>query len=383
MKINRLALDREKKKVLQSLTKQVIDDGENIFSSMEILVELDFIQARARLAKVMQARMCPIESECKLQLNKALNPELILNGQNVVANDIVWDQSVHVIIISGPNTGGKTVTLKTVGLMSLMARSGLFLPVEKGSQIPFYPEVYADIGDDQNIELSLSTFSAHIKKIVHIINHAVSGALILLDELGIATDPHEGASLAEAVLTELNEKRVTTLVSTHYLELKLLAQTRSGFLNACTEFDSKSQTPTYRLVFGVPGHSAAIDIAEQLGLHEKITERARKINKSLDTRADTVLKELTQQQLDLLKERKALQSTNLELENLTRKQRDLTESLQEKEKRFNLEKSKRIQSVVREAKNQVRQMMENIKGGSDISKLRKTERQLSTMGQMP
>ena len=147
---------------------------------------------------------------------------------------------LHVIIISGPIHGGKTVTLKTVGLMTLMVRAGLFLPVDKESQIPFYPEVYADIGDEQSIELSLSTFSAHIKKIVHIMNHATSGSLILLDELGIATDPQEGASLAEAMLTELNDKGVTTLVSTHYMALKLLAQTRSGFLNACTEFDSKS-----------------------------------------------------------------------------------------------------------------------------------------------
>ena len=383
LKISKLAVNREKKKVLQKLTKQVIDAGEILSSSMTALVEFDFIHARARLAKVMQARRCSIEPGCKLQLNKALNPELILNGQDVIPNNIAWDQSTHVIIISGPNTGGKTVTLKTVGLMSLMARSGLFLPVDKDSQIPFYPEVYADIGDDQNIELSLSTFSAHLKKIIHIINHAVSGSLILLDELGIATDPQEGASLAEAVLTELNDKGVTTLVSTHYLALKLLAQTRSGFLNACTEFDSKLQTPTYRLIFGVPGHSAAIEIAEKLGLHKIIIERARKIYQSQDTRADTVLKELTQQRLELLDEKETLQSTNLRLENLARQQCELTESLQEKEKKFNLEKSKRIQSAVREAKDQVRQIMQEVKGNFDISKLRKTERQLEAMGKLP
>jgi DNA mismatch repair protein MutS2 len=303
LKINRLAVDWEKKKVLQLLTRQIIDSGEVISSSMEILVELDFIHARARLAKVMQARLCPIRQGCKLQLNKAFNPELILNGKDVIPNDIAWDQSTNVIIISGPNTGGKTVTLKTVGLMALMVRAGLFLPVDKGSQIPFYPEVYADIGDEQSIELSLSTFSAHIKKIVHIMSHATSGSLILLDELGIATDPQEGASLAEAMLTELNDKGATTLVSTHYMALKLLAQTRSGFLNACTEFDSKSHVPTYRLIFGVPGHSAAIEIAEQLGLNMRITERARKIYQSQDTRADEVLKNLTQQRVELLKEK--------------------------------------------------------------------------------
>ena len=383
LKINRIAVDREKKKVLQLLTKQIIDSGEIIFSSMEILVELDFIHARARLAKVMQARLCPIRQGCALQLNKALNPELILNGKDVIPNDIAWDQSTHVIIISGPNTGGKTVTLKTVGLMTLMVRAGLFLPVDKESHIPFYPEVYADIGDEQSIELSLSTFSAHIKKIIHIMNHAASGSLILLDELGIATDPHEGASLAEAMLTELNDKGVTTLVSTHYMALKLLAQTHSGFINACTEFDSKSQTPTYRLIFGVPGHSAAIDIAEQLGLNAAITKRARKIYQSQDTRADEVLKDLTQQRIELLKEKELLQSRNLKLEVLTRQQSELTESLQEKEKKFKFEKSKRIQASVREAKNQVRQMMQEVKGSADISKLRKAERELGMMGRIP
>lgn len=383
LKINRLAVDREKKKILHSLTKQILDVRKTIFSSMKTLVEFDFIHARAKLANIMQAQLCPIESVCKLNLKKALNPELILNGQDVIPNDIAWDQSVHVIIISGPNTGGKTVTLKTVGLMSLMARSGLFLPVGKGSQIPFYPEIYADIGDDQNIGLSLSTFSAHLKKIIHIINHAASGSLILLDELGIATDPQEGASLAEAILTELNDKKVTSLVSTHYLELKLLAQTRSGFLNACTEFDSKSQAPTYRLIFGVPGHSAAIDIAEKLGLHKKIIERAREIYQLQDTQADTVLKDLTQQRLELLKEKQALQSTNLRLENLSLQQWEITESMRKKEKNFNLEKSKRIQSAVREAKEQVRQIMQEVKRNFDISKLRKTEQQLGAMGRLP
>ena len=383
LKINRLTVEREKKNILQSLTRQVIDAGESISSSMETLVEMDFIHARARLAKSMRAIQCPIEPGGKLQLNNALNPELILNGHNVIPNDINWDQSTHVIIISGPNTGGKTVTLKTVGLMSLMVRAGLFLPVGKGSKIPFYPEVYADIGDDQNIELSLSTFSGHLKKIIHIINHAASGSLILLDELGIATDPQEGASLAEAVLTELNDKKVTTLVSTHYLALKLLAQTRQGFLNACTEFDTQSQTPTYRLIFGVPGHSAAIDIAEKLGLHTRIVERAREIYQLQDTRADLVLKDLTQQRVELIKEKETLQTTNLKLNNIARQQLELTETLEEKEKKFNLEKSKRIQLAVREAKDQVRKIMNDIKGNLDTSKFRKTERQLGEMGRLP
>ena len=201
--------------------------------------------------------------------------------------------------------------------------------------------------------------------------------------MGIATDPQEGASLAEAVLTELNDKKVTTLVSTHYLALKLLAQTRQGFLNACTEFDTQSQTPTYRLIFGVPGHSAAIDIAEKLGLHARIVERAREIYQLQDTRADLVLKDLTQQRVELIKEKETLQTTNLKLNNIARQQLELTETLEKKEKKFNLEKSKRIQLAVREAKDQVRKIMNDIKGNLDISKFRKTERQLGEMGRLP
>ena len=327
LKIYKLKVDHEKVKILQSLAGQMVEHSDVLASNLEVLVELDLVHARAKLARTMEARMCSLEADGEVRLEKARNPELILNGRDVVPNDIVWNASTRVIIISGPNTGGKTVTLKTVGLMALMARAGLFLPVGKGSQIPFFPEVYADIGDDQNIELNLSTFSAHLEKIIHIIDHAVSGSLILLDELGIATDPQEGASLAEAILTELNEKGVTTLVSTHYLALKLLAQTRNGFLNACTEFDSKSLAPTYHLIFGVPGHSAALDTAERLGLHRGIIERAREIYRSQDTRADAALKDLTHQRLDLIRKQKVLETGNRELEQLAGEQRLLTELL--------------------------------------------------------
>ena len=383
LKIYKLKVDHEKVKILQLLAGQMVEHSDVLASNLEVLVELDLVHARAKLARTMEARMCSLEADGEVRLEKARNPELILNGRDVVPNDIAWNASTRVIIISGPNTGGKTVTLKTVGLMALMARAGLFLPVGKGSQIPFFPEVYADIGDDQNIELNLSTFSAHLEKIIHITDHAVSGSLILLDELGIATDPQEGASLAEAILTELNEKGVTTLVSTHYLALKLLAQTRNGFLNACTEFDSKSLAPTYRLIFGVPGHSAALDTAERLGLHRGIIKRAREIYRSQDTRADAALKDLTHQRLDLIRKQEVLETGNRELEQLAREQRLLTERLREKEKKIDSEKSSRVQSAVREAKNQVRQMIKEAKGTHDTHKLRKIERQLESMGRVP
>ena len=154
----------------------------------------------------MDAVKCPMNQQFKMQLKEARNPELTLDGETVVPNTIEWEESTKVVIISGPNTGGKTVTLKTIGLLSLMARSGLFLPVKKNSSIPFFPEVYSDIGDEQNIQLKLSTFSGHLEKIIRIIESASSGSLVLLDELGIATDPNEGAALAESILLELKKK---------------------------------------------------------------------------------------------------------------------------------------------------------------------------------
>ncbi|GJL79242.1 MAG: endonuclease MutS2 [Nitrospinaceae bacterium] len=382
-KICKLKVDQEKFRILQGLASQIAMHQALLLENLEALTQLDRIHAKARLAKLMNAKKCPMNREGNMNLTEARNPELILNKQKVIPNDISWDASTCAIIISGPNTGGKTVTLKTIGLMSMMVRAGLFLPVREGSAISFFPEVYADIGDDQNIQLNLSTFSGHLQKIILILHHARPGSLILLDELGIATDPFEGAALAEAILLELKRREVVTLVSTHYLSLKMLAQTQEGFLNACTEFDPDSMTPTYRLIFGVPGHSAALDTAQRLGLASGIIASAREIYDAKDNRAENLLQNLTQQKLQLEQTREAIQQQSEEINRLKEEQNSLTEKLRSGESEFEKNKKKRLQSYLREAKFEIRKLLQEIKGSKDAPKIRRVEKQIRAMGQTP
>jgi len=383
LKINKLKVEQEKFKILQALAMQIVEHKELLEENLSVLTELDLIHAKARLAKFMQAQKCPLDIEGTVNLIEARNPELILDKQNVIPNNISWDKSVSAIIISGPNTGGKTVTLKTLGLMSLMVRTGLFLPVKEGSAIGFFPEVYADIGDDQSIHLNLSTFSGHLQKIILILHHAQPGALILLDELGIATDPFEGAALAEAILMELKNKNVVTLVSTHYLSLKMLAQTHTGFLNACTEFDLDSLTPTYRLIFGVPGHSAALDTAQRLGLPHGVIDNARKIYNAKDNRTETLLQDLTRQKFLLEQDKISIEEKIAEINQLEAEQKFLTDKLRSEENEFQRNKTKRLQSYLREAKHEIRKLLKEIKESKDAPKIRRVEKQIRTMGRVP
>ena len=318
-----------------------------------------------------------------MELKEARNPELVLDGETVVPNTIEWNASVRVVIISGPNTGGKTVTLKTLGLLALMARAGLYLPVKKSSMIPFFPKVYSDIGDDQNIQLKLSTFSGHLKKIIHILDHVDAGSLVLLDELGIATDPEEGAALAEAILLDLKSKNVMTLVSTHYFTLKILAQTHAGFLNACTEFDLDTLSPTYRLIFGAPGQSAAINTAERLGLQQSIIDQARNLYQAKENRAENLLEDLTRQRLEFNRDQEEIKQEKEETETLVREQRILTQRLRDEEKDFQKNKTKKLQAEVRAGKAEIRKMIQQIKGEKDLPKIRKVEKQIQSMNQMP
>ncbi len=383
LKIARLQVMQEKIKILQALALQTRQFQEPLERNLETLVSLDLIHAKARLAKTMSAVNCPMNRDSIMELKEARNPELVLDGETVIPNTIEWDDSVRVVIISGPNTGGKTVTLKTLGLLALMARMGLYLPVKESSRIPFFPKVYSDIGDDQNIQLKLSTFSGHLKKIVHILNHVDSGSLVLLDELGIATDPQEGAALAEAILFDLKSKNVMTLVSTHYFTLKILAQTHEGFLNACTEFDLDTLSPTYRLIFGAPGQSAALDTAERLGLQKNIIDQARSLYQAKENRAEDLLADLTRQRLELSRDRAEIKQQKDEAESLAREQKILTHRLRDEEKDFQKNKTKKLQAEVRAGKAEIQKMIQEIKGEKDLPKIRKVEKQIQSMSQVP
>ncbi|MFR4789877.1 MAG: endonuclease MutS2, partial [Lactobacillus acidophilus] len=247
-------------KHLSNIAREDIDSLNNIASA---LTSLDFLQAKAKLAKEMKASEPKLTKDHSLNLRNARHP--LINPEKVVPNNIRLGGDFDTMLITGPNTGGKTITLKTAGLLQLMAQSGLFIPAEEDSQVGVFEQIYADIGDEQSIEQSLSTFSSHMNDIIAIMKNVNSETLVLIDEIGAGTDPEEGASLAISILDFLRKKDAKIMVTTHYPELKLYGYNRPRTTNASMEFDLKTLSPTYRLQIGIPGHSNAFAIARRLG----------------------------------------------------------------------------------------------------------------------
>jgi len=296
-----LAERDEERRILAELSDVVGLHASEIDHIVSLLAELDLAMARGKYANEINASqpvLQPIRERVDhpgttIRLYNARHP--LLDEDIVVPIDTELDEHTFGVVITGPNTGGKTVTLKTIGLLVLMAQSGLHIPASAGSEISLFSNVYADIGDEQSIEQSLSTFSSHITNIIRILEKADSHSLVILDELGAGTDPQEGAALARAILTYLIERRITILVTTHHPELKAYAHATPGIVNACVEFDLVSLQPTYHLTIGLPGRSNALDIAKRIGLPASIIENARKELKPEDLHAEDLLNEIFQQ----------------------------------------------------------------------------------------
>ncbi|MDO5016088.1 MAG: endonuclease MutS2 [Eubacteriales bacterium] len=265
--------EREVRRILSALGAYCYDFHEQLLANQETLVRLDFAQAKARLALEQKAHRPNLNQDGKILLKSARHP--LIDPEKVVPIDFELGYSFTSLIITGPNTGGKTVSLKTCGLLTLMAMSGLHVPASEGSELAFFPYVLADIGDEQSIEQSLSTFSSHMKHIIQICDLAGPGTLVIADELGAGTDPTEGAALAIAILDHLKQKGAHVVASTHYQELKGYALNTPGVSNASCEFDSESMRPTYKLLIGVPGVSNAINISTRLGLQREIIDKAK------------------------------------------------------------------------------------------------------------
>ncbi len=312
----------EEHRILAALSQLVSDLAWEITETVEGLAVLDVVFAKAKYAEELDAsepQLTGFNSPRRAKANGIstnLDPLILkisnfpspgstirlwqarhplLDPQTVVPIDVVLDPDTYVLVITGPNTGGKTVTLKTVGLLALMAQSGMHIPVMSGSELSVFPAIYADIGDEQSIEQSLSTFSGHIKTIIHLLQAAGPQSLVILDELGAGTDPQEGAALAQAILAHLVSKGITTLVATHYPELKAYAHATPGVVNASAEFDLETLSPTYHLTIGLPGRSNALAIAQRLGLPEGIVSAARAGLDPTELRAEDLLDEIHRQ----------------------------------------------------------------------------------------
>ena len=291
---NLMAQERQEiNRILIELSKLAGMYQKEIKNNADALTQLDFLSAKSKLAKAMKATEPVLNQDHVIKLRKARHP--LISPKKVVPNNIELGTSFDTMLITGPNTGGKTITLKTLGLLQLMAQAGLFITAEEGSQLTVFNEIYADIGDEQSIEQSLSTFSSHMDQIIKIMKNVTEDDLVLIDELGAGTDPEEGASLAIAILDDLRGAQAKIAITTHYPELKLYGYNRARTTNASMEFDLKKLAPTYRLRIGIPGQSNAFAIAHQLGMNETVVDKARSLMNDEDSDINKMIERLTEQ----------------------------------------------------------------------------------------
>lgn len=347
-RIRSLQLDEEQEvlRILKELTQEVVEFVPILRQNQEILWDVDYMLAKAKYAMKVRGIMPKIDQEKKIFLKNAKHP--LLDEEKIVPIHIWLGEDFHALMITGPNTGGKTVALKTVGLFSLMTQTGLLIPADEGSQMCVFSNIFADIGDEQSIEQSLSTFSAHMKNIVQIIENATSEDLVLLDELGAGTDPQEGAALAVSILKTLIERQTRVIATTHYSELKVFALTAEGVENASCEFDVETLKPTYKLLIGVPGKSNAFAIAQKLGMSLSVLEDAKAIMTKEQVEFEDLMIQLEK---DLAKAREDKEEARLVLEAAQKRQ----EAVWERENKLREKKEK----VLEKAKEDARHIITN------------------------
>jgi DNA mismatch repair protein MutS2 len=362
-----LAERDEERRILAELSDLVGGYATEICLIVDALAELDLALACAKYSISLDATEPvflptgkPRENHpgSTIRLAKLRHP--LLDPKTVVPIDVVMDEETFALVITGPNTGGKTVTLKTVGLMVSMAQAGLHIPAESGSTISIFTNVFADIGDEQSIEQSLSTFSAHITNIIRIMENMDHTTLVLLDELGSGTDPQEGAALARAILSHLVAWWVPCLVATHYPELKIFAHSTTGILNACMEFDIASLQPTYKLAVGLPGRSNALLIAERLGLSQDIIQATRTQFKPEDLQADNLLEDIHRQRENARREREEAENLRKEVENLQIKLSEEREAVDKQRAALQEQVDEEVEESIRELQTQLADLRQRL-----------------------
>jgi mutS2 protein len=346
-------------RILAELSSRVAEHYREIRSNLELLTKLDFIMAKGKLSCKMHASEPKIDADGELRLISARHP--LIEYKKAVPVDIRIGGDYRTLIITGPNTGGKTVSLKTAGLLVMMAQSGLHIPASHASTLPIFGEVFADIGDEQSIEQSLSTFSSHMKNIVSIIDKASYDSLVLVDELGAGTDPTEGAALAIAILERFYDSGALTMATTHYNELKKYALATSGVENAAMEFDVETLTPTYRLLIGVPGKSNAFEISKKLGLSESVIERASEHIKHGDMEFENVISSIEDDKRKAAADRLDAESMRAEIEERLKKLEEKEQAISEKRADIIAEAKREARELLRETKSAVKDVQKDLR----------------------
>jgi DNA mismatch repair protein MutS2 len=365
-------------RILRDLSGRIADKAGLILAGLDALAELDVVAARAALARQLRAHPVSLNDEGRVRLQQARHPLLVVSKPKVVPNDVLLDDQIQVLVISGPNTGGKTVTLKIVGLFALMVRAGMHLPCEPESDMAVFSELFADIGDAQDLARDLSSFSAHMTQMVRLLRRSTADrqALVLLDEPVTSTDPIEGAALAEALLCRLAAMGMKVIVTTHYRSLKVLAQTTPGFANASVEFDLVTLSPTYRLFMGVPGGSSAIEIAGRLGMDPSVLDEARRKLKSEDLTFERMLADLHAKQRQLTNDLARAVEARTEAEAAAAEAKAQLTRLEATEREQRKGIKKRLQEQFTRARAEVQATVDEVKRDQRLIKAKEAKQRL-------
>lgn len=391
IKVAELEVTREVTRILHELSTLVGAQGHELLKTLDLLAALDCVSAKAAFSAQVRGNVVTLNESGRMALYEARHPLLLLAKEHVVPNDLVMDEAVRVLVISGPNTGGKTVALKIVGLFALMVRAGLQPCCRDGSEMAFFPEIYADIGDAQDLTRDLSSFSSHMMQMIELLATTGAGAapraagdtrcraLVLLDEPVTSTDPAEGAALAEALLVRLSALGMKVVATTHYHSLKVLAQTTAGFRNASVEFDVTTLSPTYRLFLGVPGGSSAIEIAGRLGMDEGLLAHARSLLTRDDAKVESMLEDLQQKQRRLTEDLAEAASSRARAEQAAKDATDVAERLRSSEQEQRKEAKRKLADELMRARAQVQAILDELKAERTMVKAKAAKQKLAEL----